>query len=123
MVLVELQNAAPKKPGEKRVDISSEQRRAEDLVAENRLYRQTALKQGDRALASTLDQLERVLVDIAHSPQQVTAAQLQSIRDRIEANGILFKVRVVGNDLRDRQKSRDRSPARKLGNGKGRNSI
>jgi hypothetical protein len=103
MILIELQNAAPNR-GEKRIDISTEQRRAEDLVAENRLYRQTALKQGDAGLASTLDELERVLVDIAHSPQEVTEAQLQSIRERIEANGILFKIRVIGDGMRNPQK-------------------
>jgi hypothetical protein len=111
MILIELQNAAPS-PGEKRIDISAEQRRAEDLVAENRLYRQTALKQGDAGLASTLDELERVLVDIAHSPQEVTEAQLQSIRERIEANGILFKIRVIGDGMRNPQK-RHPSPGQK----------
>jgi hypothetical protein len=84
------------------VNISSERHRAEDLLEENRLYRQTALEQGDTGLANVLDELERVLLDVAHSPQQVTPAQLENIRQRIEARGILFKVRVVGEELQQR---------------------
>jgi hypothetical protein len=105
MVLVELANAEPHGAGQKQVNISGEQRRAEDLLEENRLYRQTALEQGDTALASVLDELERTLLDVAHSPQQPTAAQLEGIRQRIEDRGILFKVRVVGKELQQRGES------------------
>jgi hypothetical protein len=103
MVLVELANAEPQGGKQKRVDISAEQRRAGDLLDENRLYRQTALQQGDAGLASVLDELERVLLDVAHSPDQITPAQLESIQKKIEARGILFKVRVVGKELQQRQ--------------------
>ena len=109
MVLVELANAEPQSTKQKRVNISGEQRRAEDLLQENRLYRRTALEQGDTALASVLDELERVLLDVAHSPEQMTTVQLDSMRQRIEARGILFKVRVVGRELQQRQKSRGSS--------------
>jgi hypothetical protein len=105
MVLVELANSGPQSAGQKEINISREQRRAEDLLEENRLYRQTALDQGDSALASVLDELERVLLDVAHSPQQVTPAQLEGIRQRIEARNILFKVRVVGKELQQRGES------------------
>src|SRR5437773_2758979 len=66
-MLIELSNEAPDDPKQKEVDISAEQRRAEDLLQENRLYRQTALREGDAGLASVLDELERVLLDVAHS--------------------------------------------------------
>lgn len=102
MVLVELSNAEPKDGKQKAVNIGAEQRRAEDLLEENRLYRQTALQEGDAALASTLDELERVLLDVANSPEEISAAQLESMQKRIEAHGILFKVRVVGKELRGR---------------------
>ena len=48
MMLMELENAQPPESGQKAINISTTQRRAEDLVEENRLYRQTALKEGDR---------------------------------------------------------------------------
>lgn len=110
-MLIELSNAAPLDPAQKQVNISAEQSRAEDLLDENRLYRQTALQEGDTALASVLDELERVLLDVAHSPEEVTPAQLEKIRQKIEARGILFKVRVVGRELQERQKATTPAPA------------
>jgi anti-sigma factor RsiW len=112
MVLVELANAEPANAKQKQVNISGEQRRAADLLEENRLYRRTALEQGDTSLANVLDELERVLLDLAHSPDNVTPAQLETIRQRIEARGILFKVRVVGKELQQREESAKPSPAR-----------
>ena len=111
MMLMELSNAAPLGPAQNKVNISSEQHRAEDLLDENRLYRQTAMQEGDTALASVLDELERVLLDVAHGPDQVTPAQLEKIRQKIEAQGILFKVRVVGRELQERQQTTKPGPA------------
>jgi hypothetical protein len=112
MMLVELANAEPQSAAEKRVDISGEQRRAEDLLEENRLYRQTALEQGDAPLANVLDELERVLLDVTHSPQEVTPVQLEGIRKRMEERGILFKVRVVGKELQQRGEATTPAPVR-----------
>jgi len=111
MFLVELSNAQPNLSSEKLVNISAEQRRAEDLLEENRLYRQTALQEGDKVMASTLDELERFLLDVANSPDEITSAQLEKIRQKIEARGILFKVRVVGRELQERQKATTPAPA------------
>lgn len=110
MVLVELTNTTPAK-GQKTINISAEQKRAEDLVEENRLYRQTALREGDTAMASTLEELERVLLDVANGPDEVTAGQFEALQKRIESKGILFKVRVVNQDLREREKAARPSPA------------
>src|SRR5437899_12257036 len=110
-MLVELSNAVPNNPKQKEVDISAQQRRAEDLVEENRMFRQTALQEGDAGLASVLDELERVLLDVAHSPEEVTPAQLEAIQQKIEAHGILFKVRVVSNELQQRQKEIKPAPS------------
>jgi hypothetical protein len=123
MVLVELANAEPKSASQKQVDISSERRRAEDLLEENRLYRQTALEEGDAALANVLDELERVLLDVAHGPQEVTPTQLKGIRQRIEARGILFKVRVVGSELQRRGESTNPAPAPSGSQKKERNKV
>jgi len=101
----------PNNPAQKEVNISAEQRRAEDLLQENRLYRQTALQEGDAGLASVLDELERVLLDVAHSPEEVTPAQLEAIQKKIEGRGILFKVRVVNKELQQRQEAKEPAPA------------
>jgi hypothetical protein len=102
MVLVELVSA---NEGTGAVDISSEQARAQQLLASNRLYRQTAVSTGDTAMASVLDDLERVLVDLASSPSTVSAADFDAVRRRIESKGLLFKVRVVSSEVRERQRA------------------
>ena len=113
MVLVELTSAGDSKGD---VDISMEQSRAEQLVAANRLYRQTALSTGDAAMASVLDELERVLVDIAASPSTVSQEDLDIVRRRIESKELLFKVRVVSSQVRERQKAAiQRTPQTTLG--------
>ncbi len=101
MILVELVNNSATGP----VDISQEQQRARDLVDENRLYRQAALKSGDRGVSSVLDELERTLLEVAHSPSKLDSAELARIRERIENEGILFKIRVVGSNLRERERA------------------
>lgn len=103
MMLMELANTQPKVVNTKELDISSEQRRAEDLLEENRLYRQTALQQKDTGLVSTLDVLDRILTDVAHSPDAVTPVQLEKIQQRISEQGILLKIRVVRQQLREKR--------------------
>src|SRR3984957_13641911 len=95
MILVELANAGA--PAAGRLDLSYEQKTAEDLLESNRLYRQTAATNGDVATAALLEELERVLLDIAHSPSEVSARQLQELRKQIEDRGILFKVKIFGS--------------------------
>jgi hypothetical protein len=106
MVLIELKNAADAK---RPVDITSEQLRAAHLVADNRLYRQTASRAGETKLASVLDDLERILVEIANGPSQLTPAGLVSIRKRIEEGGLLFKVKVLGTQVREREREGQKS--------------
>ncbi len=92
-VLAELANTGA--PSGK-LDISYERQAAEDLLEANRLYRQTASASGDVATESLLDELEPVLLEIAHSPPQVSAGEFRSLRSQIEDRGILFKVKVFG---------------------------
>ena len=101
MVLVEVVSA----DDDGTLDMSGERQRAEDLVAANRLYRQTALRSGEPQIAALLDELERVLVEVAASPDRMNAADLESMRRRIDSKGLLFKVRVVSSEVRERQKS------------------
>lgn len=108
MVLVELVGADDSSGS---VDISLEQSRAEQLVSANRLYRQTAASTGDAGMAAVLDELERVLVDIAASPSTVSQEDFDLVRRRIESKELLFKVRVVSTQIRDRQRAATSRPA------------
>jgi hypothetical protein len=110
-VLVELANAGAPRNGH--LDISYEQRAAEDLLESNRLYRQTAVSTGDDRTASMLEELERVLLEIAHSPSAVSEKQLDELRKQIEDRGIIFKVKVFGKQVEQREAapSRDQREA------------
>jgi len=85
-------------------DISAEQRWAEDLIATSRIYRQDATAAGEHSVAGVLDELERSLLEIVHTPSRATAANLDDIRRRIDAASLLFKVRVLGDELRQRER-------------------
>ena len=98
MILIEL----VKSPDAKTVDITDEQSTAEDLLFSNRLLRQTATTAGDSGLVTLLDDLERVLVDVVHSPGSLSQPELDHIRERIESQGLIFKMRVMGTRLNER---------------------
>ena len=91
------------------VDVSTERERASDLVAANRLYRQSAAASGEAGVTELLDQLEELLVELAASPDKLSSEEIDSVRKRIDANGLLFKVRVLSSTVRERQKQQIRT--------------
>jgi len=95
MLLIELSHAG----GSGEVDISNQQQLAAQLALSNRLYRDTAQEVGDTAMSNALDELERVLLEITHEPSSLTTERLQQIQQRIQNQGILFKVRVIQNNV------------------------
>ena len=95
-ILVELSNLKP----EEGVDIGPERARAEGLLTSNRLYRRTAEQRGEENVATLLDDLEPVLLQIAHAPSQVSANELRAIQKRVEAKGLVLKLRVVRANVR-----------------------
>lgn len=107
LVLVELANAAPQ-AGD--LDVSLERRTAGDLVSAGRLYRETARQTGDLHLASLLDELELVLVEIARGPGALSAEELEAVRAQIEQQELIFKLRVLAADVRARQQSARPNP-------------
>lgn len=104
-VLTDIMNAP-------RGDISAEQRWADDLLGDSRLYRQDASDAGEASIASVLDEIERSLLEIVHSPARISAADLDQIRRRIDAASLLFKVRVMSDALRQRERATERSTPR-----------
>jgi len=88
-------------------DISAEQQWADDLLIASRLYRQDAVDAGEQSVADVLDEVERSLIEIVHSPSRIGAADLEQIRRRIDAAALLFKVRVLSDDLREREQTPD----------------
>jgi ElaB/YqjD/DUF883 family membrane-anchored ribosome-binding protein len=78
-----------------------ERGQAEDLLKENRLYRQAALRSGDQSAAAVLDELERVLVEVANAPE----GELDSVRQRMIEQGLLFKIRVLRSQVIQKEKA------------------
>lgn len=95
ILLAQLLNATPAEH-----DIPDERARARDLLDENRLLRETASQSGDNAHAALLDDLERVFLDLANSPGQLSADEVAELQRRVTNQGLLFKVRVTDTDTR-----------------------
>jgi hypothetical protein len=102
MVLIELANA----PAGEVLNFSAQRAVADELVTSGRLYREAAVRSGDPALAAVLEELERVLVEVAAGPEALQPADLEKLQQRIESRGLLFKVRVVGTRVRERETER-----------------
>lgn len=100
MLLIELVNA----PADGLVDISPEQTQAQELLGASRLYRAAVARAGQPGLASVLEEVERLLVEVAHRPSEISPEELKTLRERIESRGLLFRVRVLGWQVREKQK-------------------
>jgi hypothetical protein len=98
-MLLEVSNADAKLG----LNVSTERKRAEELVSANRLYRQTALQRGETRIASVLSDIEPVLLELAHSDAILSPDELASLQKRIDSKGLLFKVRVVSAQVSGRE--------------------
>ena len=100
-VLLDVMNASGARGAH--IDVSDAQGWAADLIDDNRLYREAASRAGDTMIADVLDDLERNLLEIVHGPSTLTPAQLEQVRVRLDAAALLFKVRVLHDELRERE--------------------
>jgi hypothetical protein len=105
MLLVEIMNADAKGP----INLSSEQAEARELLDSNHLYRVSSQQAGDPQVARLLDQLGRVLAEIANGPADVSPEDLQQVRHTIQSEGLLFKVRVVSSEVNSKVRRPERS--------------
>jgi hypothetical protein len=89
-LLVELNHAGSN-------DISATPLRSEarELLASNRLVRQSAVQAGDLNVDASLDRLERLLVELANQPEDVSEADLNRLRQEMNTDGLLFDIRVL----------------------------
>ncbi len=112
MMLVELVNAETDHSDV----LAGEQARAADLVAVNRLIRQSAEQSGDGAIVAVLEDLERVLLEIANAPANASSNELTDLQSRITTEDLLFRLRVIASEMRQRtrtdREAGDRPPQR-----------
>jgi len=98
MMLVELANADTD-----HADVlAGEQARASDLVAVNRLILASAEQSGDAAIVDVLEELERVLLEIANAPANASSNDLTDLQSRITTQDLLFRLRVIASEMRQR---------------------
>lgn len=112
MMLVELANADTDGADV----LAGEQVRAADLVAANRLMRQSAMQSGDGAIVDILEDLERVLLEVANAPANASSNDLTDLQSRITTEDLLFRLRVIASEMRQRtrngREAGDRLPQR-----------
>jgi hypothetical protein len=89
LLLTEIANA----PDSEQVDRT----RAQDLVDEGRLMRQTLAREGESATLALMDEVERFMLEAANTPDQ---AGVRALRERITSDSLLFKVRIIEANLR-----------------------
>lgn len=100
MMLVELANADTDGADV----LAGEQERAVDLVAANRVIRQSAMQSGEAQIVDILEDLERVLQEIANAPANVTSNDLTDLQSRITREDLLFRLRVIASEMRQRNR-------------------
>jgi len=91
MLLTEISNAG---------DFKAERGRAQDLVEEGRLMRQTLARQGDSATLTFLDEVERFLLEVSNAPDSVSPDEVRELQQRIGSDSLIFKVQVIESNLR-----------------------
>jgi hypothetical protein len=87
--------------------LAGDRARAADLVAAGRLYRRSAERLGDVEMRDLLEDVERVLVDVANEPADGSSKLLTDVRTRITTQDLLFRLRVAASEIQERER-RDR---------------
>lgn len=96
MLLTEISNASDTDG-----DLLADDRaRAQDLVDEGRLMRQTLALGGETSTLALLDDVERFMLEVANSPEKLTPVDVRALRERIGSDSLLFKVRIIESNLR-----------------------
>jgi hypothetical protein len=90
-LLVEL-NHAGAEPGDPDDSLQEE---ARQLLPDNRLYRQAISANRDPIMSAALDHLERVLLEVANSPDKLNGADFARIEHEMNTDSLLFQIRVL----------------------------
>jgi hypothetical protein len=72
---------------------------ARNLLVANRSCRQQAQQTGDPAFTRALDHLNQLLSELANEPGGLNAAAITRLKDEMNAEGLLFEVRVLRSRL------------------------
>ena len=81
---------------------AEEVEQAIDMLIANRLYRRAASAQGNHQLATFLSGLEPLLIELAHEAQSASPLTRERMQEEAK-NGLLFRVRVMNQQLKNSQ--------------------
>jgi hypothetical protein len=73
---------------------------AKELLATNRLIRQSTGIEGDPQVEAALDHLERLLIELSNQPEGLSESRLQQLREEMNSDGLLFDIRVLRSRMR-----------------------
>jgi hypothetical protein len=76
---------------------------ARSLLGPNRVCMKNATQNGDPALATALDHLNRLLAQLADQREGLNSATIARLQEEMNADGLLFEVRVLRTRIPDRQ--------------------
>ena len=77
-------------------EFAAERQRARDLVSEGRLMRQMVADRGDAGMLPFLDEIERMVLEVANTEP----GDIREVKRSIGADSLLFKVRIIESNLR-----------------------
>ena len=77
-------------------EFSASRARAKDLVDEGRLLKQVMASRND----PLLDEVGRFVLEVANAPDSVNVEEIQGLKQRIDSESLLFKVRIIEANLR-----------------------
>jgi hypothetical protein len=80
-------------------EIAYEKKRAQQLVYQNMILRREADSSGDVQIASLLESLEPILIDIANLPDKPRQSDVRVIKDRVERKNIVALLQVNSTAL------------------------
>jgi hypothetical protein len=75
-------------------DLGYERRRAQQLFYQNVMLRRQADRAGDVQVATLLESLEPVLLDIANLPQRDPGSEVRAIKDRLERQNLVALLQI-----------------------------
>jgi hypothetical protein len=77
-------------------EFAASRARAKDLVNEGRLMQQVMTSRSE----PLLDEVGRFVLEVANAPDSVSVGEIEGLKQRIDAESLLFKVRIIETNLR-----------------------
>jgi hypothetical protein len=62
-------------------------------------------RSNDPLLTAALDHLERVLLEVANSPEELSAADIARIEQEMNTQGLLFQIRVLRTKVSEQKQN------------------